>query len=66
MGLMLGIVGSDVYSGMKRFTFDFYELADGIGFVVLAIGVFAVAEIVENLGEPEQSGTVQGDRRLAA
>jgi len=54
MGLLLGMVGSDVYSGLKRFTFGFYELADGIGFVVIAIGVFAIAEIVENLGELEQ------------
>jgi putative tricarboxylic transport membrane protein len=54
MGLMLGMVGSDVYSGMKRFTFGFYEFADGINFVIIAIGVFAVGEIISNLGEPEQ------------
>ncbi|MEW6673053.1 MAG: tripartite tricarboxylate transporter permease [Thermodesulfobacteriota bacterium] len=53
VGLLLGIVGSDVYSGMKRFCFGFYELADGIGFVVIAVGIFAVGEIVSNLGETE-------------
>ena len=51
LGLLLGIVGSDVDSGVKRFCFGFYELADGIGVVVIAVGVFAVAEIVSNLGE---------------
>jgi TctA family transporter len=53
LGLLLGIVGADVDSGLKRFCFGFYELADGIGFVVVAVGVFAVGEIVSNLGEGE-------------
>ncbi len=50
MGLLLGIVGTDVSSGLKRFTFGITELTDGIGFVVVAVGVFAVGEIVSNLG----------------
>ena len=54
LGLLLGIVGSDVSSGIKRFCFGFFELADGIGVVIIAIGVFAVAEIVSNLGETEE------------
>ncbi len=54
LGLLLGIVGTDVDSGAQRFSFGVYELADGIGFVVVAVGVFAVGEIVDNLGEPEQ------------
>ena len=54
MGLLLGIVGTDVDSGMKRFTFNILELTDGIGFVVIAVGVFAVGEIVNNLGDPEE------------
>jgi putative tricarboxylic transport membrane protein len=52
MGLLLGIVGTDVNSGARRFTLGLTELIDGIGFVVLAVGVFAVGEIVDNLGEP--------------
>jgi putative tricarboxylic transport membrane protein len=52
LGLLLGIVGTDVSSGVKRFTFGVTELTDGIGFVVVAVGVFAVSEIVANLGEP--------------
>ncbi len=54
LGLLLGIVGSDVDSGIKRFCFGFYELADGIGFVIIAVGVFAVGEIINNLSDPEE------------
>jgi TctA family transporter len=54
-GLVLGIVGTDVNSGWRRFSFDVAELADGIGFVVVAVGVFALGEIVANLGAAEQS-----------
>ena len=54
LGLLLGIVGSDVDSGVKRFCFGFYELADGIGFVIIAVGVFAVGEIISNLSDPEE------------
>ena len=53
LGLLLGIVGSDVDSGVKRFCFDVYELADGIGFAIIAVGVFAVGEIISNLSEQE-------------
>src|SRR5918995_659303 len=54
VGLLLGVVGADVNSGIKRFTFGFYELADGIGVVTIAVGVFAVGEILSNLGDPEE------------
>ncbi|MCC6532838.1 MAG: tripartite tricarboxylate transporter permease [Burkholderiales bacterium] len=53
LGLMIGIVGTDVNSGMARFSFGFSELTDGIGFIVIAVGVFAIGEIVSNLGEDE-------------
>jgi len=49
LGLMIGIVGVDVNSGMQRYTFGVPELVDGIGFTVIAVGLFAVAEIVVNL-----------------
>ena len=54
LGLLLGSVGTDIESGVQRFCFGIYELSDGIGFVVLAVGVFAVGEIVDNLGETEE------------
>ncbi len=49
LGLMLGIVGTDVNSGLQRYTFGLPELSDGIGFVVVAMGLFAFAEIIINL-----------------
>lgn len=49
VGLILGLVGIDVNSGAQRFTFGVTELLDGIGFIGLAVGVFAVTEIVMNL-----------------
>src|SRR5437899_3998595 len=54
LGLLLGIVGTDVNTGLGRFTFGVNELTDGIGFVVVAVGVFAVGEIISNLGEKEK------------
>src|SRR3954463_2253850 len=48
LGLLLGIVGTDGNSGVRRFTFDFNELSDGISFIVLAVGIFAIGEIVAN------------------
>jgi putative tricarboxylic transport membrane protein len=49
LGLLLGLVGTDVTSGAARFAFGQPELADGINFVVVAMGVFGAAEIVRNL-----------------
>jgi putative tricarboxylic transport membrane protein len=54
VGLLLGIVGTDVNSGVQRFSFGIFELTDGIGFIVVAVGVFAVGEIVSNLGEAHE------------
>lgn len=49
IGLLLGLVGSDVNSGMQRFTFDIPELSDGISFVAVAMGVYGFAEVINNL-----------------
>jgi len=53
LGLLLGIVGTDVNSGVPRFSFGIPELIDGIGFVVIAMGIFGYGEIVSNLGQAE-------------
>jgi TctA family transporter len=53
LGLLLGLVGTDVNSGVLRFAFGVSELADGIGFVSVAMGMFGLAEIIGNL---EQKG----------
>lgn len=49
LGLVLGMVGIDVNSGSTRLTFGSTELYDGIDFVVIAVGLFGVAEIASNL-----------------
>jgi TctA family transporter len=49
LGLLFGSVGTDVNSGWQRYTFDLPELYDGIGFTVIAVGLFAVAEIALQL-----------------
>ena len=49
LGLLLGLIGTDVNSGTSRFDFDVPELADGINFVVVAMGVFGLGEIISNL-----------------
>ncbi len=54
VGLLLGLVGSDVNTGVQRFSFGIIELSDGIGFIVVAVGVFAIGEIIANLGDKEE------------
>jgi len=54
LGLLLGLVGTDVNSGVSRFSFDIPELADGIGFVSVAMGVFGFAEIIANLEQKDK------------
>jgi putative tricarboxylic transport membrane protein len=58
LGLLLGLVGTDVNSGVARFSFDIPELTDGIGFVALAMGVFGYGEIISNLGKHESEREV--------
>ncbi|HET7199190.1 MAG TPA: tripartite tricarboxylate transporter permease [Burkholderiales bacterium] len=53
-GLLLGLVGTDVNSGVARFSFGVSELSDGIGFVSVAMGVFGFAEIIANLEQKEK------------
>jgi putative tricarboxylic transport membrane protein len=54
LGLLLGLVGTDVNSGVARFAFDIPELTDGIGFIVIAMGVFGYGEIIANLSVKEE------------
>jgi putative tricarboxylic transport membrane protein len=58
LGLLLGMVGTDVNSGVARFSFDIAELTDGIGFIVIAMGVFGYGEIISNLSKHEDERQV--------
>ena len=58
LGLLLGMIGTDVNSGVARFSFDIPELTDGVGFIVIAMGVFGYGEIINNLGKHESERQV--------
>ena len=49
LGLLIGLGGTDITSGAQRFTFGLPELADGIDFAVVAMGIFGVGEVIANL-----------------
>ena len=51
LGLMMGLVGTDVNSGVARYSFDIPELTDGISLLAIAMGVFGYGEIISNLGK---------------
>jgi putative tricarboxylic transport membrane protein len=57
VGILFGLVGQDVQTAQPRFTLDLFELADGIGFVVVAMGLFGIGEVIRNLEKP-------GDREV--
>ena len=59
LGLLLGTVGTDVVSGAYRMTFGLPELADGIGVVPIAMGLFGMGEIIANLEKKETVTVVE-------
>ncbi|MES2946980.1 MAG: tripartite tricarboxylate transporter permease [Pseudomonadota bacterium] len=58
LGLLLALIGTDVNSGTARYTFDAPELADGINFVIVAMGMFGLGEIIRNLEHDETRNLV--------
>jgi putative tricarboxylic transport membrane protein len=54
LGLLLGIVGTDVNSGVARYSFNIPELIDGLGIGTLAMGMFGFSEIVRNLEQGDE------------
>jgi putative tricarboxylic transport membrane protein len=61
LGLLISTIGTDVNSGAQRFTFDTPEMADGISFVVIAMGMFGLGEIIREL-EHEATRTLVSTR----
>ena len=53
-GILLGLIGQDVQTALPRFTFRISELEDGIGFVVVAMGLFGIGEIIRDLENHEK------------
>jgi TctA family transporter len=64
LGLLIGLVGTDVNTGAQRFTFNIPELSDGIDFAPIAMGLFGIAEIIANL-EKRTTRTV-GETRITS
>jgi TctA family transporter len=60
LGLLLGIAGTDVNSGIRRFTFGFQDMADGIEFVALSMAIYGIAECAYNLERKEEEADVTG------
>ena len=58
LGLMMGLVGTDVNSGVARYSFDIPELTDGISLLAIAMGIFGYGEIISNLGKHESEREV--------
>ncbi|MFT5321826.1 MAG: putative tricarboxylic transport membrane protein [Pseudohongiellaceae bacterium] len=59
LGLLLGLVGTDINSGQFRFTFGIPALTDGISLVALAMGLFGIAEILNNLSSGNTPPTIK-------
>jgi putative tricarboxylic transport membrane protein len=64
VGVLLGQIGTDVNSGMQRFTMNFSFLSDGIGLVSIALGCFGIAEITRNLDSREERSPFSGKIHL--
>ena len=54
LGLLGGIIGTDVKTGVARYSFDIPELSDGVSFAAVAMGVFGFAEVMTNLEQKEK------------
>jgi TctA family transporter len=64
IGVILGLVGTDVNSGTVRFTFDLPFLMDGIGLISIALGCFGIAEIAKNLDDKQELTPFNGEIKL--
>jgi TctA family transporter len=60
IGVLLGQIGTDVNSGVPRFTLDFVFLSEGVGLVSIALGCFGIAEITKNLDNRDERTPFNG------
>lgn len=66
LGIALGSIGTDVYTGAYRFTFNMIELSDGISLVALAMGVFGIAEVISSVGRVDGGSVDRNSARWSA
>src|SRR5262249_58158301 len=64
LGLMLGIVGTDLETGAERFTFGMTHLDDGIELVALALGLFGIAEFMNSVNQVASINTKYANASL--
>jgi len=67
LGLWIATMGTDLFSATSRFTFGQLELLSGIDFIVVAIGVFALGEVLANMEAREEAHALpvpKGVRKL--
>ncbi|MGP4670317.1 tripartite tricarboxylate transporter permease [Agrobacterium pusense] len=65
LGLLFGLVGADIYTGIPRFTFGQVSLMDGINFVAFATGIYGISEILSNLeDDPSRKSKVAKPKGL--
>ncbi|MGZ5846542.1 MAG: tripartite tricarboxylate transporter permease [Ramlibacter sp.] len=64
IGVLLGQIGTDVNSGMMRYTMDLPFLSDGVSLVSIALGCFGIAEITKNLDAREERSPFNGKIHL--
>jgi putative tricarboxylic transport membrane protein len=64
LGLLIGIVGSDIETGAPRFTFGFPELDDGVEIVALALGLFGIAEFMNSINQVSATESRYSNVRL--
>lgn len=63
LGLLIVTIGTDPFSGLPRFTFGRYELMDGISFLIVMIGVFALAEVLIQAKKTDMNVKIQKIKR---
>ena len=54
LGVGAGCIGTDVNTGLTRFTFGIPELYDGIGLAAVAVGLFGISELIASIKESDQ------------
>lgn len=65
LGLLLGVVGTDVNSGVMRFHFGIMELSDGLSLVAIAMGLFGIADILRNVNRMKSAVRVDGGGKIS-
>lgn len=65
LGLTISVIGNDLMSGVTRLTFGRIEFLDGIDFVVVAVGLFAISEILLNIEKGIKLTLIKVPNRLS-